>query len=75
MGSSAGNALENAVAEGFFRWLTRERAHRLRYLTLIEARRDVFDCIARFHSPIIRRRLDAQDQAFRLLTQPSVEAG
>jgi len=32
----------------------------------------VFDYIERFHNPIIQRRLDARDQAFRLLTQQSV---
>ena len=73
--SRRGNGHENAVAEGFFRWFKRARVHRLRYLTLIEARRDVFDCIARFHSPIIRRRLDAQDRTLRHLTHSSVETG
>ncbi len=32
------------------------------------ARSDVFDYIKRFHNPIIQRRLDACDHAFRLLT-------
>lgn len=41
----------------------RERVHRRRYLTLAEARADVFDYIERFHNPIIQRRLDAKDQA------------
>ena len=61
--------------EGFFGLLKRERVHRRRYLTLAEARVDVFDYIERFHNPLRQRRLDIQDQTFRLLTQPSVETG
>ena len=61
--------------EGFFGVLKRERVYRHRYLTLSEARSDVFDYIERFHNPRMRRRLDAKDQAFRLLTQQSVETG
>ena len=53
----------------------RERVHRRRYLTLTEARADVFDYIERFHNPRMQRRLDARDQGFRLLTQPSVQTG
>ena len=33
------------------------------------------DGVERFHNPRMQRRLDAQDQAFRLLTQPTVETG
>ena len=61
--------------EGFFGVLKRERVHRRRYLTMSDARSDVFDYIERFHNPRMRRRLDANDQAFRLLTQQSVETG
>ncbi|MEN9311475.1 MAG: hypothetical protein RLY77_1600, partial [Pseudomonadota bacterium] len=39
------------------------------------ARSDVFDYIERFHNPRMQRRLDVKDQAFRLLTQQSVETG
>jgi len=35
----------------------------------------VFDYIECFHNPRMQHRLDAKDQAFRLLTQPSVETG
>ena len=73
--SDVGHCGDNAAAEGFFGKLKRERIHRRRYLTLDEARADVFDYIERFHNPIIQRRLDAQDQAFRLLTHPSVKTG
>ena len=73
--SAVGHCGDNAAMEGFFGKLKRERVHRRRYLTLAEARSDVFDYIERFHNPLIQRRLDARDQAFRLLTQPSVETG
>ena len=73
--SDVGHCGDNAAVEGFFGKLKRERVHRRRYLTLSEACTDVFDYIERFHNPIIQRRLDAQDQAFKLLTQPSVETG
>ena len=73
--SDVGHCGDNAAAEGFFGKLKRERVHRRRYLTLAEARSDVFDYIERFHNPLIQRRLDAKDQAFRLLTQQSVETG
>ena len=59
--------------EGFFGLLKRERVYRRRYLTLANARADVFDYIERFHNLRMQRRLDAQDEAFRLLTQPSVK--
>lgn len=73
--SDVGHCGDNAAAEGFFGKLKRERVHRRRYLTLSAARADVFDYIERFHNPIIQRRLDVKDQAFRLLTLPSVEMG
>ena len=73
--SGVGHCADNAAAEGFFGKLKRERVHRRRYLTLAEARADVFDYIERFHNPIIQRRLDARDQAFKLLTQSSVKMG
>ena len=37
-----------------------------------QARADVFDYIECFHNPRMQRRLNAKDQAFRLLTQQSV---
>ncbi len=73
--SGVGHCGDNAAAEGFFGKLKRERINRRRYVTLAEARTDVFDYIERFHNPLIQRRLDAKDQAFKLLTQPSVKTG
>jgi len=55
--------------------IKRERIHRQRYLTLADARADVFDYIERFHNPRMQRRIDARDQAFKALTQLSVETG
>jgi putative transposase len=73
--SAVGHCGDNAAAEGFFGMLERERANRRRYATLTEARADLFDYIERFHNPRMQRRLDAQDQAFKTLTQPSVKTG
>ena len=73
--SDVGHCADNAAAKGFFGKLKRERIHRRRYRTLAVARADVFDYTERFHNPLIQRRLDAQDQAFRRLTQPSMETG
>ena len=64
-----------AAKEGSFGLLKRERVHRRHYTSLTHARADVFDYIECFHNPRMQRRLDAQDQAFRLLIQPSVETG
>ena len=73
--SAVGHCGDNAAMEGFFGLLKRERVNRRQYLTLAEARADVFDYIERFHNPRMQRRLDAQEQAFILLTQPSVTTG
>lgn len=73
--SGVGHCGDNAAAEGFFGLLKRERVHRRRYLTIAEARSDVFDYIERFHNPRIRRRLEAQQRAPLALTQPSVKSG
>ena len=66
---------DNAPAEGFFGLIKRERINRRRYLTLADARSDVFDYIERFHNPRIQRRLDALNQASSALTQPSAKTG
>lgn len=71
--SAVGHCADNAAAEGFFGMLKRERVHRRHYLTMDEARSDVFDYIERFHNPRMQRRIDARDQAFRALTQLSAK--
>jgi len=73
--SGVGHCGDNAAAEGFFGMLKRERVHRRRYLSLVDARSDVFDYIERFHNPRMQRRLDVQDQKFCALTQPSAKTG
>lgn len=73
--SAVGQCADNAAAEGFFGMIKRERIHRRRYLTLADARSDVFDYIERFHNPRMPRRIDARDQAFTALTQLSALTG
>lgn len=56
--------------------IKRERVRRRRYLTLVEARPDVFlDYIERFHNSRMQRRIEVRDQAFTALTQPSAKMG
>jgi putative transposase len=73
--SAVGSCADNAAAESFFGVLKRERVNRQHYQTRAEARADIFDYIERCHNPRQRRRLDMQQQADRLLTQPSVISG
>ena len=73
--SAVGHWGDNAPAEGFFGILKRERANRRRYITVRDARSDVFDYIERFHNPRIRRRLDSRDKQITTLTQPSAKTG
>ena len=73
--SDVGHCGDNAPAEGFFGMLKRERVNRRRYLTVADARSDVFDYIERFHNPRIQRRLDSLDRELSTLTQPSVKRG
>ena len=55
--------------------LKRERINRRRYLTIGDARADVFDYIERFHNPRIQRRLDSRDRGVSTLSQPSAKTG
>ncbi len=73
--SEVGHCGDNAPAEGFFGMIKRERINRRRYLTVTDARADVFDYIERFHNPRIQRRLDARVQQPSVLTQPSAKTG
>jgi len=73
--SEIGHCGDNAPAEGFFGMIKRERINRRRYLTVADARADVFDYIERFHNPRIQRRLDSRDHQFSVLTQPSAKTG
>ncbi len=73
--SEVGHCGDNAPAEGFFGMIKRERINRRRYLTVTDARADVFDYIERFHNPRIQRRLDARVQQLSVLTHPSAKTG
>ena len=73
--SEVGHCGDNAPAEGFFGMIKRERITRRRYLTIADARSDVFDYIERFHNRRIQRRLDALDRRFSALTQLSAKTG
>jgi putative transposase len=73
--SDVGHCGDNAPAEGFFGMLKRERINRRRYLTVADARADVFDYIERFHNPRIQRRLDSRTTECSALTQLSAKTG
>ena len=71
--SAVGSCADNALVEGFFGHLKRERVNRRRYGTRAEARADLFDYIERFYNLRQRRRLERTKQAEEGLTQPSVK--
>jgi putative transposase len=73
--SAVGSCADNAAAESFFGVLKLERENRHHYRTRAETRADIFDYIERHHNPRQRRRLEVQQQAEKLLTQPSVKMG
>ena len=58
---AVGSCADNALAEGFFGMLKRERVNRRRYFTRAEARSDIFDYIERFYNPRMRRRLQRME--------------
>ena len=55
--SAVGSCADNALVEGFFGILKRERVNRRRYYTRAEARADIFDYIERFYNPRLRRKM------------------
>ena len=73
--SAVGHCGDNAPAEGFFGMLKRERVNRRRYLTVRDARSDVFDDIECFHNPRIQRRLESRDREVSTLPHPSAITG
>lgn len=73
--SAVGHCGDNAVYEGFFGMLKRERVHHCRYRTRNEARAGVFDYLERFHNSRMRRRVAMQDQKILAVFKPSVETG
>jgi putative transposase len=56
--SDVGSCDDNALVEGFFGMLKRERVNRRHYYTRADARADIFDYIERFYNPRMRRRLE-----------------
>ena len=64
--SAVGSCADNALAEGFFGMLKRERVNRRRYLTRSDARADVFDYIERFYNPRMQRKLERKLGSSRL---------
>ena len=66
--SGVGACGDNAVAEGFFGMLKRERVNRRRYLTTTAARADIFDYIERFYNPQRRRKRLAKGEGVSSLT-------
>ena len=60
--SSVGSCADNALAEGFFGMLKRERVNRRYHATRAEARADLFDYIERFYNPRMRRKLDRRQE-------------
>jgi len=55
--SAVGSCADNALVEGFFGMLKRERVNR-RYLTRADARADIFDYIEYYYNSRLRRRLE-----------------
>ncbi len=73
--SAVGRCGDNAVCDGFFGLLERERVVRRRYRTCSEARPDVFDYLERYYNPRVRHRIPTQDQKFLALNQTVHESG
>ena len=56
--SAVGSCADNALVEGFFGMLKRERVNRRRYYTRADARADIFGYIEHFYNPRMRRRME-----------------
>lgn len=73
--SGVGSCADNALVEGFFGMLKRERVNRRHYLTRAEARADIFDYIESFYNPRMRIRLEREEEEKFRLSQPVRETG
>ena len=73
--SAVGSCADNALVEGFFGMLKRERVNRRRYATRAQARSDIFDYIERFYNPRMRRRLENSKLKGERLNLPVREIG
>jgi len=58
--SGVGSCADNALVEGFFGTLKRERVNRRHYRTRADARADIFDYLECFYNPRIRSRLERE---------------
>ena len=73
--SGVGSCADNALVEGFFGMLKRERVNRRHYRTRAEARADIFDYIECFYNPRMRGRLERQKNEEIRLNQTVRETG
>lgn len=73
--SGIGSCADNALVEGFFGMLKRERANRRSYRTRAAARADIFDYIECFYNPRMRSRLERQKNNEIRLNQTVREIG
>ena len=73
--SGVGSCADNALVEGFFGMLKRERVNRCQYRTRAEARADIFDYIECFYNPRMRSRLERETNNEIRLNQTVRETG
>ena len=73
--SAVGSCADNALVEGFFGMLKRERVNRRRYWTRAQARTDIFDYIERFYNPCMQRKLERQEKRKETLNSSVRENG
>ncbi len=73
--SGVGSCADNALVEGFFGMLKRERVNRRRYRTRADARADIFEYIECFYNPRMRSRLERDKNREIRLFQPVREIG
>ncbi len=73
--SAVGSCADNALVEGFFGMLKRERVNRRRYQTRAEARADIFDYIEGFYNPRMRSRLGQVEKRETRLNETCREIG
>ena len=67
--SAVGSCADNALVEGFFGMLKRERVNRRHYMTRSDARADIFDYIEGFYNPRMRSRLNKQERKEIMLNE------
>jgi len=66
--SAVGHCGDNAVWEGFFGVLKRERTNRTKYPTMDAAKADLFHYIERFHNSRMRKRIVKRDMEFQSIS-------